>query len=136
MEYVSRFHQEVLRTGAFGNQHTLTHFEKNLRLGKLWRSFQKKRPISYREALSWALQQVEMDEKCHLKRQEDKVEVTKNKKKQKKTEAPIPRVPRMRSPPRVALQGRVFNTQSISRVPQPPRSPPPEQQEPPPRPRC
>ena len=34
-EYVSRFHQEVLRTGAFGNQHTLTHFEKNLWLGKL-----------------------------------------------------------------------------------------------------
>ena len=34
-EYVSHFHQEVLRTRAFGNQYTLTHFEKNLRLDKL-----------------------------------------------------------------------------------------------------
>ena len=91
-EYVSCFHQEVLRTGAFGNQHTLTHFEKNLQLGKLWRSFQKKRPLSYGEAHSWALQQVEMDEKCHWKLQEDKVEVTKNKEKPKRTDAPILRV--------------------------------------------
>ncbi|XP_052299748.1 uncharacterized protein LOC127903121 [Citrus sinensis] len=134
-EYVSRFHQEVLRTGAFGNQYTLTHFEKNLRLGKLWRSFQKKRPLSYGEARSRALQQVEMDEKCQLKRQEDKADVTKNKEKPKRVEAPIPRVPRARSPPRAALRGRGYNPQGASRVPQPPRSPPPDQREPPPRPR-
>ena len=41
-EYVSYFHQEVLRTRVFGNQYTLTHFEKYLQLGKLWRSFRKK----------------------------------------------------------------------------------------------
>ena len=34
-EYVTHFHQEMLRTGTFGHQHTLIHFEKNLRLGKL-----------------------------------------------------------------------------------------------------
>ena len=112
-EYVSRFHQEVLRTGAFGNQYTLTHFEKNLRLGKLWRSFQKKRPLSYGEARSRALQQVEMDEKCQLKRQEDKADVTKNKEKPKRMEAPIPRVPRARSPPRAAPQGRGYNAQDL-----------------------
>ena len=123
-EYVSRFHQEVLRTGAFGNQHTLIHFEKNLRLGKLWRSFQKKRPLSYGEARSRALQQVEMDDRCHLKCQEDKAEVAKNKEKPKRTEAPIPRVRRMYSLPQVAPRGQGFNTQGISQVLQPLRSPP------------
>ncbi|KAH9704316.1 protein STRICTOSIDINE SYNTHASE-LIKE 10 [Citrus sinensis] len=62
------------------------------KLGKLWRSFQKKRPLSYGEARSRALQQVEMDEKCQLKRQEDKADVTKNKEKPKRMEAPIPQI--------------------------------------------
>ncbi|KAH9704341.1 Uridine monophosphate kinase [Citrus sinensis] len=46
-----------------------------------------------------------MDEKCQLKRQEDKADVTKNKEKPKRMEAPIPQVPRARSPPRAAPQG-------------------------------
>lgn len=37
VEYVSHFHQEVLRTAAFGHQHTLTHFEKNLSYGILFK---------------------------------------------------------------------------------------------------
>lgn len=87
-DYVARFHQEVLRTGMFGHHHTLTYFEKNMRLEKLWCSFQKHRPLSYEEAYSRALQQIEMDEKCHLKWQKDKVEVMKNREKPKKDEVP------------------------------------------------
>lgn len=54
-DYVARFHQEVLRTGTFGHHHTLTYFEKNMQLGKLWYSFQKHRSLSYEEAYSRAL---------------------------------------------------------------------------------
>ena len=76
------------------------HFEKNLQLGKLWLSFQKK------HLRSRALQHVEMYEKYHLKWQEDKVEIMKSKKKPKKkkpkkTEAPAPREPQVQSPPHV-----------------------------------
>ena len=85
-EYITRFHQEVLRTGTFGHQHTLTHFKKNLYLGKLWRSFQKRDPLSYREARSRALQQIEMDEKCYLKWEEDRAEVVKSMMKPKRVE--------------------------------------------------
>ena len=78
----------MLRIGTFVHQHTLTHFENNLRLGKLWQSFQKYRPMSYGEARSRALQQIEMDEICHLKWEEDKVEAVKSKEKPKIFEAP------------------------------------------------
>ena len=141
-EYVTRFHQEVLRTGTFGHQHTLTHFEKNLRLGKLWRSFQKHRPLSYGEARSRALQQIEMDEKCNLKREEDRVEVVRNKEKPKRVEVPqVPsRAPRVHSPPRPTPRGRGLNIPSVPRVPRVPQVPfraprvhspplPPEQRE-------
>ncbi|KAH9704302.1 protein STRICTOSIDINE SYNTHASE-LIKE 10 [Citrus sinensis] len=76
-----------------------------------------------------------MDEKCQLKRQEDKADVTKNKEKPKRMEAPIPQVPRAQSPPRAAPRGQGYNAQGTPRVPQPPRSPPPDQRESPPRPR-
>lgn len=72
------FHLKVVRTRAFDHQHTLIHFEKNLRLGKLRRSFQKKCPISYGETYSWALHQIEMDTKCDYKRQQDMVEIMKS----------------------------------------------------------
>ncbi|XP_024043205.1 uncharacterized protein LOC127899388 [Citrus sinensis] len=141
-EYVTRFHQEVLRTGTFGHQHTLTHFEKNLRLGKLWWSFQKHRPLSYGEARSGALQQIEMDEKCNLKWEEDRVEVVRNKEKPKRADVPqVPsRAPRVHSPPRPTPRGRGLNIPSVPRVTRVPQVPfqaprvhgpplPPEQRE-------
>lgn len=68
--YVAHFHQEVLWTGTF---------EKNIRLGKLWCSLQMRRPLSYEETHFQALQQIKVDEKCHMEREEDKVEATKSK---------------------------------------------------------
>lgn len=92
--------------------------------------FSKKRLFSCGEARYRALQQVEMDEKCLLKLQEDKTEVVKSKKKPKKMEAPTPKVPQVQSSPRVPLCGRGYNALGVSRVPQPPRSLPLGQREP------
>ncbi|XP_024042621.1 uncharacterized protein LOC112099334 [Citrus clementina] len=55
-EYVTCFHQEVLRTGKL---------------------------------ISRALQQIEMGEKCNLKREEDRVEVLRNNEKPKRAEVPL-----------------------------------------------
>ena len=98
----------MLRNGTFGHQYILTHFEKNLRLGMLWRSFQKHRPLSYGEARSRALQQIEMDEKCYLKHEEDRAEVVKSNEKPKRAEVPqVPsRVPWVHNPPRPTPRGR------------------------------
>ena len=110
----------MLRTGTFGHQHTLTHFQKNLYLGKLWCSFQKHRPFSYGEAHSRALQQIKMDEKCNLKREEDRVKVMINKEKPKRAEVPpvSSRAPREDSPPRLTPRGTGLNIPGVPRVPQ------------------
>ena len=99
------------------------HYINNLRLGKLCRSFQKHRPLSYGEAHSWALQQIKIDEKCNLKRKEDKVEVVRNKKKLKRVKVlQVPsRAPQVHSPPRPTPRGRGLN---ITGVPRAPRVPP------------
>lgn len=45
--------------------------------------------LSYEEAHFQALQQIEMDEKCHMEREEDKAEATKSKEKPKKSKVLI-----------------------------------------------
>lgn len=71
----------------------LTYFKKNMCLEKLWHSFQKRYPLSCGEAHSQALQQIERDQKCHLKQEDDKAEATKSKEKPKKLEVPQPSSP-------------------------------------------
>ena len=95
-------------------------WRQNLHLGKLWQSFQKHRPLSYREAHSRALQQIEMDDKCYLKWEEDRTEVMKSKKKPIKAE--VPQAPSqalsVHTPPRPTSRERGLNIACVPQVPQ------------------
>ncbi|XP_052292006.1 uncharacterized protein LOC127900808 [Citrus sinensis] len=59
-----------------------------------------------------------MDEKCNLKREEDRVKVVRNKEKPKRVEVPqVPsRAPRVHSPPRPTPRGGGLNIPSVPRV--------------------